>query len=158
MKITLQTSIIIFMLWIVGCASSRFEQPYGLLAELRVEDVLPLPSTREPSLQEIAFTFPVFEMGAEETLASIKRGDAQVEVSNDTWTLWGDGAQTTVKIVRLSPSSSGSLRVALSLGPVFDGGISSSLPLYHYQFTRESTGWVRTHYKREMKKVEQAAP
>jgi len=158
MKTTIRATIFFCSWWIVGCATSSGDHPYGLLTEPRIEDAVPLPSGREPTLQEIAFTFPVFEIGHEATLANIKRGDAQVEVTHDTWTLFGDGAQTTVRVERLSRRDLDPLRISLSLGPVFDGGISNELPIYRYHFTREASGWVRTHYEREMKKVEQGAP
>ena len=88
-------------------------------------------------------------MGYKETLANILRGDSKVEQTEDTWTLLGDGAQSTVRLRRISRKGTEPIRVVLSVGPVFDGGISDTLLIYHYEFMRQEGGWLRRHYHHE---------
>jgi len=119
------------------------KQPYGPLAEPIVSDAKKLPP--QPSLQDIAFSFPVFEIGADATKQAIRRGDIKPIETPNHLTIEGDGAQPTVQIDRLSPPKTDPIRVRLTLGPVFDG-IGAHSPVYSYDFERVIGGWKRLHY------------
>ncbi|MES2658687.1 MAG: hypothetical protein V4689_08715 [Verrucomicrobiota bacterium] len=114
--------------------------PRSPLDELIVQDVTPITSDH-PSLSDLAFTFPVFEMGAAATKENIARGDSQVVAGQAFWKLEGDGAQPSVSIERLTPEKVDPCQVRLSYGPVFDG------PTYVYVFERIEGGWKRLSYK-----------
>ena len=128
------------------------EHPYLLLADPIVNDS-ESPGTRLGEMENLAFTFPVFELGAVETRRNIRAGDMHVRVSQNFWQLLGDGAQTTITLERLTAPSVSPLIVRLSIGPVFDG-VGARSPLHVYRYERIPNGWRRIEYKI----VEQAVP
>lgn len=121
--------------------------PYQMLASSTVSDIEPLSDER-PSMQDLAFTFPVFEMGTAEMKKSIRLGDVQIREAVNFWQLLGDGAQSTITLERLTAPDVLPLIVRLSVGPVFDGVGKRSL-LHIYRFERISGGWKRIEYKIE---------
>ena len=121
------------------------EHPYQILASLTVNDVEPLKGD-SPKMEDLAFTFPVFELGAADTKKNIALGDAHVRKAEDFWQLLGDGAQTTITLERLTAPDVTPLIVRLSIGPVFDG-VGARSPLHVYRFERLANGWRRLDYK-----------
>lgn len=104
-----------------------------------VRDLIPLPDPC--GMEDIAFSFPVFELGAEQTKKEIKSGDFQVVASKTSWTLLGDGAQSTVRFDRLSEARGKDLMVRLTFGPVFQAYRDLPDPTFVYEFRRGSGGW-----------------
>ncbi len=105
-----------------------------------IPDEIPLKSASTASLQDLALTFPVYEMGAEETKRIILSGGFPVRQSASSWLLEGDGAQTCIQLIRLSPANTLSLKVVLRVGPRFNGMTEDKF-VYEYEFVREGNGW-----------------
>jgi hypothetical protein len=120
------------------------KHPYSLLAAPIVDDSLPL-STGSDEMENLAFTFPVFDLGAVETRKNIRVGDMHVCVGQNFWQLAGDGGQTTITLERLTAPHVSPLVVRLSIGPVFDG-VGARSPLHVYKFERTQKGWRRIEY------------
>jgi hypothetical protein len=112
-----------------------------------VQYLIPLP---EPyGMEDIAFSFPVFEIGAERTRESIRLGDFQVVKTKTSWTLLGDGAQSTVRFNRLPEVHEKELYVRVAFGPVFQAYQDLPDPTFVYEFRRGIGGWHKMSYKRE---------
>ena len=86
------------------------------MSDTPISDMVHLPSDQDPALQDMAFTFPVFKMGAEATRDNIARGDVQTKEGVDYWMLEGDGAQSSVRIDRLTPRGVSPVEVRLRIG------------------------------------------
>jgi hypothetical protein len=112
----------------------RQNHPYQFLDLLIVHDAEPLKNQR-PTLEDLAFTFPVFESGAEETKKGILLGDAHVVETANGW-----------QMERLSEPHASPLIIRLSIGPVFEG-VGSKRPLYVYRYERVANGWRRLEHQ-----------
>jgi len=97
-------------------------------------------------MENLAFTFPVFELGAVATMKNIVNKDFHVCTRENFWQLAGDGAQTTITLEQLTDRGTNPLIVRLSVGPVSDG-VGRILPTYVYKFERIANGWRRLEYK-----------
>lgn len=130
---------------LIGCESTTpsFESiscGYSQLDADTVVDEIPLKSPMLASIQDMALTFPVYEMGSIQTKQNLLRGDASVKSSESRWLLEGDGAQTSIELIRVSPASTIPLRVVLKVGPKFNG-IHEDDFVYEYEFERIEGGW-----------------
>lgn len=118
----------------MGCASLTTASPQHPLTEPTLTDSVPLPSST-PNLQDLAFTFPVFEMGVEQTKDAIKRGGFGISLTKTRWMLEGDGAQPTIVLDILSPEGHEPLTVRLTVGSLLGD------PSTVYIYERIDGGW-----------------
>ena len=130
----LQTPLVVLAVCVVGCASPHLASSSDPLAAPFVRDVV-TPPPNGGSLQDLAFTFPVFEMGAEQTKLTIDRGDFHVITTDRKWLLEGDGAQPSILLERTSPDDVTPIRVRLEVGGIEDD------PSTVYMYERVEGGW-----------------
>ena len=139
----------LFPILIISCAFAGCRTPastelvscgYVQMNAKEIPDEIPLKSPLQSSVQDIALTFPVYEMGAHQTKDSILRGDVSVKSSESCWLLEGDGAQTSVELIRVSSMKETPLRVILKIGPRFEGHKADDF-VCEYEFERIEGGW-----------------
>ena len=140
-----QSALTIWMICLVGCASLTTSVTKDPLSEPTLTDWVPLPNSN-PTLQDLAFTFPVFEMGVEKTKDIIKTGGFGVSLTKTRWMLEGDGAQPTIVLDVLSPEGQESLKVNLTVGSLLGD------PSTVYTYERIDGGW------RFINKIAQSGP
>jgi hypothetical protein len=114
---------------------------HAAMAAPVVRDAVPLPSQAHPTMQQIALTFPLLDF----PLDDFKDDEGAITEGPNHWQLYGDGAQTSFKVERLSLANDPALKVAVTVGPVFDG-FGFRMPMYHYTFERIDGGWRRTTF------------
>ncbi|WP_395718128.1 hypothetical protein [Prosthecobacter sp.] len=106
------------------------------MAEKIIEDVVKLPEDKEPTMWDIAQTFPAYDW----SINAFHR-DGLTEVCEDRFLLKGDSSQMPVEIKQVSEKPP--LKVELAIGPIHDG-YGFRMPKLHYTFKRVDGGWRRT--------------
>lgn len=129
-----QAAITVWMTCLIGCASLNFAPRKDPLTKPTLTDKVSLPSS-SPTLQDLAFTFPVFEMRVEQTKDAIQRGGFGISQTKTRWMLEGDGAQPTIVLDVLSPEGREPIKVSLTVGSLVD----ESSTVYIYE--RIYGGW-----------------
>jgi hypothetical protein len=125
------------MAYMTGCGFPTTSSQKGPLSESPLRDAVPLPRL-DPTLQDLACTFPVFEMGVEQTKNIIRDGGFGVSVTKTRWMLEGDGAQPTVILDKISREGEEPLKVNLTVGSLLDD------PPTVYTYERIEGGWRLT--------------
>lgn len=105
------------------------------MAEKIIEDVVKLPADKEPTMWEIAQTFPAYDW----SINAFHR-DGLTEEEEDRFLLKGDKSQTPVEIQQVADAKP--LKVEMSIGPI-DDGFGFRKPKLHYTFKRVEGGWKR---------------
>jgi hypothetical protein len=105
------------------------------MAEPVILDVVELPEDKEPSMWDIAQTFPAYDWSI-----NVFHRDGLTKEENDRFLLEGDGSQTRVEIKKTSEKEP--LKVELAIGPIHDG-FGFRKPRLHYAFKRVKGGWKR---------------
>ena len=105
------------------------------MAEKIIEDVVKLPEEKEPSMWEIAQTFPAYDW----SINAFHR-DGLTEEKEDHFLLKGDTSQTPVEIKQMADVTP--LKVQMTIGPI-DDGFGFRTPKLHYTFKRVQGGWKR---------------
>lgn len=106
------------------------------MAEKIIEDVVKLPEEKEPSMWEIAQTFPAYDW----SINAFHR-DGLTEEKDDHFLLKGDKSQTPIEIKQVADAEP--LKVQMTIGPI-DDGFGFRKPKLHYTFKRVEGGWKRT--------------
>lgn len=125
------------------------------MAEKVIEDVVKLPDDKEPTMWDIAQTFPAYDW----SINAFHR-DGLTEEDEDHFLLKGDSSQMPVEIKQVSKEPP--LKVELAIGPIHDGH-GFRLPKLHYVFKRVEGGWKRTawhvtYHGRKNKEGEEEPP
>ena len=108
------------------------------MAEPVIQDVVELPEDKEPSMWDIAQTFPAFDWSI-----NVFHRDGLTQEEDDRFLLEGDGSQTKVEIKKLSEKEP--LKVEMAIGPIHDG-FGFRKPRLHYAFKRVKGGWKRQNW------------
>lgn len=125
------------------------------MAEEIIEDVVKLPADKEPTMWEIAQTFPAYDWSI-----NVFHRDGLTEEKEDHFLLKGDRSQTPVEIKQLADAKP--LQVTMAIGPI-DDGFGFRKPKLHYTFKRVEGGWKRlawhvTWHGPSIKEGEEAPP
>lgn len=105
------------------------------MAEMIIEDVVKLPEEKEPTMWEIAQTFPAYDWSI-----NVFHRDGLTEEKEDQFLLKGDRSQTPVEIKQVAAAKP--LKVEMAIGPI-DDGFGFRKPKLHYLFKRVEGGWKR---------------
>jgi hypothetical protein len=105
------------------------------MAEKIIEDVVKLPGDKDPSMWEIAQTFPAYDW----SINAFHR-DGLTEEKEDSFLLKGDRSQTPIEIKQVADAKP--LKVEMTIGPI-DDGFGFRKPKLHYTFKRTDGGWKR---------------
>ncbi len=105
------------------------------MAEKVIQDVVELPEDQDPTMWDIAQTFPAYDW----SINAFHR-DGLTKEADDHFLLEGDRSQPPVEIKQTSAKPP--LRVALAIGPI-DDGFGFRKPKLHYFFKRIDGGWKR---------------
>lgn len=108
------------------------------MAEEIIEDVVKLPEDKDPSMWDIAQTFPAYDW----SINAFHR-DGLTEEKEDHFVLKGDKSQTPVEIKQIAESQP--LKVEMAIGPI-DDGFGFRKPKLHYTFKRVEGGWKRVDW------------
>ncbi len=108
------------------------------MAEKIIEDVVKLPEDKEPTMWEIAQTFPAYDW----SINAFHR-DGLTEEKEDHFLLKGDKSQTPIEIKEIAESKP--LKVEMAIGPI-DDGFGFRKPKLHYLFKRVNGGWKRVKW------------
>lgn len=108
------------------------------MAEKLIEDVVKLPEDKEPTMWDIAQTFPAYDW----SINAFHR-DGLTEEDKDRFLLKGDRSQTPIEIKQIADSKP--LKVAMTIGPI-DDGFGFRKPKLHYTFKRAEGGWKRVDW------------
>jgi hypothetical protein len=108
------------------------------MAEKIIEDVVKLPEDKEPSMWEIAQTFPAYDW----PINAFHR-DGLTEEKDDHFLLKGDKSQTPIEIKQIADAKP--LKVEMAIGPI-DDGFGFRKPKLHYIFKRVDGGWKRVSW------------
>lgn len=100
-----------------------------------VLDVVPLPDDKEPTMWDIAQTFPAYDW----SINAFHR-DGLTEEDEKRFLLKGDRSQMPVEIKQVADKSP--MRVEMTIGPIHDGH-GFRMPKLHYTFKRVDGGWRR---------------
>ena len=138
---------------VCSCSPSSHSEEvsdYEPFPERFTEDLVALRGNAPFAMEDIAFSFPVFEGDLKHVRASIEDGDLPFESTDDFWKMEGDGAQPTVQFERISDSNEKPVRVRLVYGPVFQAYSDSTLPdtIFIYEFERGDGGWHKSTSRR----------
>ena len=109
------------------------------MAEKVVEDVVKLPEDKNPTMWEIAQSFPAYDW----SINAFHR-DGLTEENEDRFLLKGDKSQTPVEIKQIADTKP--LKVELAIGPI-DDGFGFRKPKLHYTFKRVEGGWKRVGWQ-----------
>lgn len=125
------------------------------MAERIIEDVVKLPEDKEPTMWDIAQTFPAYDW----SINAFHR-DGLTEEGEDSFLLKGDTSQMPVEIKQVSEKPP--LKVEMTIGPIHDGH-GFRMPKLHYTFRRVDGGWRRTawhvsYHGRKNKEGEEEPP
>ncbi len=108
------------------------------MAEKIIEDVVELPKDGEPTMWDIAQTFPAYDWSI-----NVFHRDGLTKEEDDRFLLEGDHSQPKVEIKQVSAKSP--LQVEMAIGPIHDGyGFRN--PKLHYTFKRVEGGWKRVKW------------
>ncbi len=105
------------------------------MAEKIIEDVVKLPEEKEPTMWEIAQTFPAYDW----SINAFHR-DGLTEEKEDHFLLKGDRSQTPIEIKQIADTQP--LKIEMTIGPI-DDGFGFRKPKLHYTFKRVDGGWKR---------------
>ena len=105
------------------------------MAEKIIEDVVKLPEDKDPTMWDIAQTFPAYDW----SINAFHR-DGLTEVEEDRFLLKGDKSQTPVEIEQVAEAKP--IKVEMAIGPI-DDGFGFRKPKLHYTFKRVEGGWKR---------------
>jgi hypothetical protein len=105
------------------------------MAEPVIHDVVELPEDEEPTMWDIAQTFPAYDWSI-----NVFHRDGLTQEEKNHFLLTGDGSQTRVEIKQISEKPP--LKVEMSIGPIHDG-YGFRKPKLHYTFKRVKGGWRR---------------
>ncbi len=108
------------------------------MAEKIIEDVVKLPEDKEPSMWEIAQTFPAYDW----SINAFHTGGL-TEEKEDSFLLKGDRSQTPIEIKQIADTKP--LQVEMTIGPI-DDGFGFRKPKLHYTFKRTEGGWKRVDW------------
>ncbi len=108
------------------------------MAEKIIEDVVKLPAEKEPTMWEIAQTFPAYDWSI-----NVFHRDGLTEEKDDHFLLKGDRSQTPVEIKQIAEAKP--LKVEMAIGPI-DDGFGFRKPKLHYTFQRVEGGWKRVSW------------
>ncbi len=108
------------------------------MAEKIIEDVVKLPEDKDPSMWEIAQTFPAYDWSI-----NVFHRDGLTEEKDDHFMLKGDRSQTPIEIKQLADTKP--LQVEMTIGPI-DDGFGFRKPKLHYTFKRVDGGWKRVDW------------
>ncbi len=125
------------------------------MAEKIIEDVVKLPEDKEPTMWDIAQTFPAYDW----SINAFHR-DGLTEEKEDRFLLKGDRSQTPIEIKQVADTQP--LKVEMAIGPI-DDGFGFRKPKLHYTFKRVDGGWKRvgwhvTWHGRTIKEGEEEPP
>lgn len=125
------------------------------MAEKVIEDVVKLPEDKEPTMWDIAQTFPAYDW----SINAFHR-DGLTEEEEHHFLLKGDRSQTPIEIKQIADAQP--LKVELMIGPI-DDGFGFRKPKLHYTFKRVEGGWKRvdwhvTWHGRAIKEGEEEPP
>ncbi len=115
----MQSGFTILTFGLIGCATPPTAPPEDRLSEAVLKDSVPLPKSN-PTLQDMALTFPVFEMEADEIKEAINRRDLSISSTKTRWMLEGDGAQPTIVFDQISSEGEEPVKVSLTVGSLLD--------------------------------------
>jgi len=105
------------------------------MAEPIILDVVELPEDKEPTMWDIAQSFPAYDW----SINAFHR-DGLTKEEDDRFLLEGDKSQPPVEIKQTSAKPP--LKVELAIGPIHDG-FGFRQPKLHYLFKRVEGGWKR---------------
>lgn len=105
------------------------------MAEKIIQDVVELPEDKEPSMWDIAQTFPAYDWSI-----NVFHRDGLTKEEDDHFLLEGDRSQPAVEIKQVSAKPP--LKVEMAIGPIHDG-FGFRNPKLHYTFKRVEGGWKR---------------
>ena len=108
------------------------------MAEPIILDVVELPEDKEPSMWDIAQSFPAYDW----SINAFHR-DGLTKEEDDRFLLEGDKSQPPVEIKQVSAKPP--LKVELAIGPIHDG-FGFRQPKLHYLFKRVEGGWKRVDW------------
>lgn len=108
------------------------------MAEKIIEDVVKLPEDKEPTMWDIAQTFPAYDW----SINAFHR-DGLTEEKKDHFQLKGDRSQTPIEIKQIAEAKP--MKVAMTIGPI-DDGFGFRKPKLHYTFKRVEGGWKRVDW------------
>ncbi|MEZ5385753.1 MAG: hypothetical protein R3F13_09580 [Prosthecobacter sp.] len=108
------------------------------MAEKIIEDVVGLPEEGEPSMWDIAQTFPAYDWSI-----NVFHRDGLTQEEDDRFLLAGDPSQPAVEIRQVSAKPP--LKVEMAIGPIHDG-YGFRVPKLHYTFKRVDGGWKRVKW------------
>ncbi|WP_395746884.1 hypothetical protein [Prosthecobacter sp.] len=130
-----------------------FKRP--AMAEKIIEDVVQLPEDKEPTMWDIAQTFPAYDW----SINAFHRHGLTEEKENH-FLLKGDKSQAPIEIKQIADGEP--LQVKMTIGPI-DDGFGFRRPKLHYTFKRVDGGWKRvdwhlTWHGRAIKEGEEEPP
>lgn len=108
------------------------------MAEKIIEDVVELPEEENPTMWDIAQTFPAYDW----SINAFHR-DGLTKEEDDRFLLEGDHSQPPVEIKQASAKPP--LKVEVAIGPIHDG-FGFRKPKLHYTFKRIDGGWKRVKW------------
>ena len=108
------------------------------MAEKIIEDVVKLPEHKEPSMWEIAQTFPAYDW----SINAFHR-DGLTEEKANHFLLKGDKSQTPIEIQQIAEAKP--IKIEMAIGPI-DDGFGFRKPKLHYTFKRMAGGWKRVNW------------
>ena len=108
------------------------------MAEKIIKDVVELPKDGEPTMWDIAQTFPAYDWSI-----NVFHRDGLTKEEDDRFLLEGDHSQPKVEIKQVSAKPP--LQVEMAIGPIHDG-YGFRTPKLHYTFKRVEGGWKRVKW------------
>ncbi|MDZ4402625.1 hypothetical protein [Prosthecobacter sp.] len=108
------------------------------MAEPIILDVVELPEDKDPTMWDIAQTFPAYDW----SINAFHR-DGLTKEEDDRFLLEGDRSQPPIEIKQISEKPP--LKVELAIGPIHDG-FGFRKPKLHYLFKRVEGGWKRVDW------------
>ena len=124
MRMARNLAVILLIAGLAACANRATPPPWtGPMDKQFIRDETPLDPPDSRDLQKLVLTLPIFEVRNDELKKYLSHNTSLVHTERE-WSIFGDGAQDSIRVVRLSAPEDYNRRIKVIRSP----GSSLELP------------------------------